>query len=75
MGLNFLFVFLVLAGLPKSDQTQRTTKTQKVQIYVSCPASPGSLSMGLNFLGFAMYFLVSLFMCFFFGVGVLKVLV
>ena len=48
---------------------------QEVQIYVSCPASPGSLSMGLIVFGFAMYLLVSLFMCFFFGVGVLKVLV
>ena len=40
-----LFVFLVLAGLPISAP-------KKNQTYVSCPASPGSLSLGLNFLFF-----------------------
>ena len=45
--------FLVLAGLPKSDQKQKNT--QQVHTYVSCPASAGYLSMGLNFLFFCFF--------------------
>ena len=30
----------------------KVTKNKKLQTYVSCPASPGSLPMGLNFLFF-----------------------
>ena len=44
MGLNLLsFLFLVLAGLPERVQKQKGRS-----IYVSCLASPGSLSMGVG---------------------------
>ena len=34
------------------EETLRRRFREKVQTYVSCPASPGSLSMGLNCLFF-----------------------
>ena len=54
MGLNYFwcvfFVWLVC---------QKVTPQKKVQTYVSCPASPGSLSMGLNcFLCFFWFWLI-----------------
>ena len=40
------------------EETLRRRFREKVQTYVSCPASPGSLSMGLNLL-FCLFSLVS----------------
>ena len=41
----------------------KTKSNQTVQTYVSCPASPGSLSMGLNFL-FVFWVLAGLYVQF-----------
>ena len=51
-SLSMGLMFLVLVGLPKSAPKPKHKKKQKVQTYVSCPASAGPPSMGLNFLFF-----------------------
>ena len=46
----------------KSMEKQKTTKQQKVQTHVPCPAFFWTLSMSLNFL-FALFFLISWGFC------------